>query len=54
MNVTFQQIIGCQLGVEFYEQLVILPNEDEAKVGYVLIDLLFLRIQIAYYLEELE
>jgi hypothetical protein len=54
MNVTFQPIIGCQVGIEFYEQLVTLPTDEDVKVGYVLIDLFFLRIQIAYYLEELE
>jgi|TARA_R110001592_G_scaffold70478_3_gene215924 hypothetical protein len=54
MNVTLQPIIGCQVGIEFYEQLVTLPTKEEIKVGYVLIDLFFLRIQIAYYLEELE
>lgn len=44
MITTIQPICGVQLGFELTEAEI-----DEHEIGYVLIDLLILRIQIAWY-----
>jgi hypothetical protein len=44
MITTIQPICGVQLGFELTEAEV-----DDQEIGYVLIDLLILRIQIAWY-----
>jgi hypothetical protein len=46
MNVTVNPIMGIHLGFEFYDSVV---NDDQ--IGYLLIDIFVIRIQIAWYKE---
>ena len=44
METTIQPIYGISLGIEFTED-----EKNDFNIGYCLIDLLFVRIQIAWY-----
>ena len=44
MAITFHPICGMQVGIEFTDSTV-----NEYEVSYILIDLLILRIQCAWY-----
>ena len=44
--ISYSAICGVQLGVEMFEQQV-----EDFVIGYVLIDIFILRIQIAWYVE---
>ena len=46
MRITVQPIVGIHFGFEFYDAIV-----DDNEVGYCLIDLFVIRIQIAWYKE---
>jgi hypothetical protein len=44
--ISFSPIMGVHLGFEIYEQEV-----EDFKIGYLLIDFLILRMQIAWYVD---
>tara|TARA_X000000368_G_C22585416_1_gene516942 strand:+ start:202 stop:366 length:165 start_codon:yes stop_codon:yes gene_type:complete len=54
MNITFQPIVGCQVGIEFYEQNITIPKDTEVVIGYCLLDFFVIRMQIAWYVGEPE
>lgn len=44
MRITMQPIMGIHLGFEFYDSEI-----EGNEVGYLLIDLLIVRVQVAWY-----